>query len=62
MRPPVVKLLFSLKTWVIPSVFSRANGSLKREASVCLERTSVCLDLYPPSLDGGRVEPTGNEY
>ena len=41
MRPPVVKLLFSLTTWGVPSVVNRASGFLKREASVCLERTSI---------------------
>ena len=41
MRPPVVKLLFSLYTLVTPSVVNRASGFLKREASICLERTSI---------------------
>jgi len=32
---------FSFKTWVTPLVVNRAGGFLKREACICLERTSI---------------------
>jgi hypothetical protein len=48
MRSYVVKLLFSLTTWVTPSVLNRASGFLKCEASVCLERTSIRAGLFSP--------------
>jgi hypothetical protein len=36
---------FSLYTLVTPSVVNRASGFLKRETSVCLERTSIRAGL-----------------
>jgi hypothetical protein len=59
MRPPVVKLPFPLKTSVTPSVLNRASGFLKREASVCLERTSIRVDFFSADtyleLGGGAI-------
>ena len=45
-RPLVVKLLFSLYTLVTPSVVNRASGFLKREAVICLERTSIRAGFF----------------
>jgi hypothetical protein len=49
MRPLVVKLLFALYTLVTPSVVNRASGFRKREASVCLERTSIRAGFFLPN-------------
>jgi hypothetical protein len=48
MRPHVVKLLFALYTLVTPSVVNRASGFLRREAFICLERTSIRAALFSP--------------
>ena len=37
---------FSLYTLVTPSVVNRASGFLKREACICLERTSIRAGLF----------------
>ena len=39
---------FSLKTSFTPSVVNRASGFLKREACICLERTSIRASLFLP--------------
>jgi len=39
---------FSLMTWVTPSVVNRASGFLIREASICLEQTSIRAALFLP--------------
>ncbi|NIM57654.1 MAG: hypothetical protein GTO16_01760 [Candidatus Aminicenantes bacterium] len=58
---------FSLKTCGNASVVNRASGFLKREASVCLERTSIRAGLFCQTPDavfalrrfGKRREPEG---
>ena len=45
---PGAKHLFSLTTWDIPAVVNRAIGFLKREASGCLERTSIRTGFLLP--------------
>jgi len=39
---------FSLKTSVTPSIVNRASGFLKREACICLERTSIRAGFFLP--------------
>ena len=46
MRPLVVKLLFALYTLVTSSVVNLASGFLRREALICLERSSIRAGLF----------------
>jgi len=66
MKPPVVKLPFSLKTWGTALVVNRAGGLLKREACVYLELLSLLASVhqtpnalfYSPKGDSGSAGAT----
>jgi len=46
MRPLVVKLLFDFTCWLLLQSSIEPAASLKREASVCLERTSIRTGFF----------------